>query len=249
MLESSKWRWICLSMILVVAARAMADVIPPRTVSTTGDAVVYVTPDKAVISVGIDTFNAKLADSEQANESSGATLVQAVEKLGIDAKQIATSDVSISIVYPESSDHRTSDIEGYRCIRQYAVTVTDTKQVSKVINAALANGANILSGVQYEDSQSRKHRDEARKQAAIAAREKAQDLAATLDCKIIRPLTIRENAAFFFGYSANYYANHEQSASNAPDAGEAEGEGSLPPGQIAVRASVNVEFEIADAGK
>lgn len=235
---------VCVSVVLFwFVPFSRADVTPPRTVSTTGDAVIYVTPDKAVISVGIDTFDAKLGDTEKANTSQGKVLVDAIEKLGIDPKQIGTSDVSISIVYPDSSSHRQTDIQGYRCIREYAVTVTDTKLVQKVIDAATANGANILSGVQYEDSQARKHRDDARKQAATAAKEKANDLATALDCRVIRTLTIRENTAPASMYLGNNFA---QSVSSEPDK-TGNGEDSLPPGQIAMRASVSVEFEIADA--
>src|SRR4051812_31819261 len=142
-----------------LAAPALAADEPmPRTVNTSGEAVVYVRPDEAVVGFGIESFGDTLDKAKQQNEEGSTRLLKAIKGLGIEDKHVQTDTVQIEIHYKEPA-HPTLGIEGYFARRAYSVTLKDIKQLEKLVDTALKNGANQLSGFEYRTSQLRKYRD------------------------------------------------------------------------------------------
>jgi uncharacterized protein YggE len=78
----------------------------------------------------------------------------------------------VSVDYVEGN-HPSRGIEGYRCRRSYCATLKDLKLIDKLVDAVLKNGANQFSGIEFRTSELRKHRDQARRMAIKAAKEKA----------------------------------------------------------------------------
>lgn len=223
--------------------------VPGRTISSSGEAVVYVVPDEAVVGFGIETFNNDLDKSKALNDAASVQLLKAVRALGIADKYIQTDTEQVDIRYRDGS-HPTQGIEGYFCRRAYSVTLKDIKLLEKLTDTVLKNGANQLSGFEYRTTELRKHRDEARKMAIKACREKAEALAQELGCKVGPPRTINEVGYGYFGNSYRWGGNNYmmqnavQAAPNGDDAGQA-----TPLGQIGVRATISVTFDlIAPAG-
>ena len=216
-----------------------------RTVSTTGEATVYVVPDRVVVNVGIETFAADLDAATASNEAAGRKLVQAVLGLGIEKKDIATDRLQVEI-QRRYENGRYVDVDGYIVRRAYAVTLKDVTRLERLVDTALKNGANQIQSVTFSTTQLRKYRDQARQLAIRAAREKAVMLARELDCTVGKPKAISESGANvnFGGYrwdrgSPMTGQNAVQLVAGPPDTGEA-----LPLGQIAVSASVSVTFEM-----
>ena len=72
---------------------------PPRTITTTGEAVVYVVPDEIVINFGVETFDAQLGKAKAANDEASKKLLEAMRKLGVEDKHLQTSDLEVEIDY------------------------------------------------------------------------------------------------------------------------------------------------------
>ena len=228
-------------LLLTLTARAADPDL--RTISTTGEASVYVTPDKVVVSLGVETYNASLDEAKSANETAAGKLVQAIQGMAIEKKDIATDNLQVDIDRRYEGG-RYGQIQGYLVRRSYAITLRDTKQFEKLVDTALKNGANVIQNIAFTTTELRKYRDQARQMAVKAAREKAQLLAKELDTNIGKPRTISEGGgyAYFGGYRSNYNnasQNAFQSAPAGPDMGE-----TLPLGQIAVNATVSVTFDL-----
>ena len=210
----------------------------PRTITTSGEATVYVVPDEVVVNVGVEVFNRDLDRAKADSDERGESLLKAIRGLGIEEKQIQTDTLTVEVEYKD----RRSEVVGYRMTRAYSVTLKDVKLFERLTDVALKNGANQLLGFEFRTTELRKHRDAARKMAVQAAREKAQALAGELDCKIGKPRTITE------GYSGGYWGrsfgnNASQNSFQAAAGGEPGGE-ALPLGQIAVRAQIGVTFDL-----
>jgi hypothetical protein len=220
-----------------------------RTISTSGEAVVYVVPDEAIVSFGVETFDADLDKAVSANAAACAKLVKAIKEMGIEEKHVATDTLSVNIRY-QNYDHPTRGVEGYVAMRSYAVTLKDLKQLEKLVQAGLHNGANLLQGVDLRTTELRKHRDAARQMAVRAAKEKAALLAKELDTTIGKPRSIAETGFSYWGYSNrgyNAYGNAQMQAQvSAPGGGDVAGEGgeAMPLGQVGVRATVSVTFDL-----
>jgi uncharacterized protein YggE len=209
-----------------------------RTISTTGEAVVYVVPNEVIVWLGVETREKTLVDAKAANARTSALLLRNIKDLGIEEKNIQTDVMHIGVEY---DSHASLRIQGYTVSRSYSVKLTDPKMLEAVVETAMASGANRLSGIQFNTTELRKHRDEARKMAMVAAKEKAIELAGTLGCTVGAPRTIVETGGGFTGsHRGGMYAqNVAQDAGGFDEGGQ-----TMPLGQIAVRASVSVTFDL-----
>jgi uncharacterized protein len=228
-------------LLYALPARAQVD----RSIATSGEATVYVVPDKVVVALGIESFDNDLDKAKAANETAAARLVQAITNMGIEKKDVATDNLQVEI-HRRYDNGRYLDIDGYFVRRGYAITLKDVKQFEKLIDTALKNGCNQIQNISFMTTDLRKYRDQARQMAIKAAKEKAVALAKELDCAVGKPRTISESGggAYFGGYRWGYSGggmsqNAVQSVSGPPDTGE-----NLPLGQIAVTASVSVTFDL-----
>jgi uncharacterized protein YggE len=111
----------------------------------------------------------------------------------------------------------------------------DISLIEALLDAALNNGANRMYGLEFKHSEMRKHRDEARKMAARAAKEKAELLAGELDAQVGKPIEIYENPQSY--YAAKSFQNSVQYDHSFEGAGDR-----TLVGQIEVSASVYVKF-------
>ena len=236
---------------LALAAACAAEEIPPRSISTSGESIVYVKPDEVQVTFGIETFDADLDKAKALNDAAGGRLLKAIKGLGIEDRYLQTDTLQIEISY--RSNRPWEGIAGYFARRVYSVKLKDTGLFEKLIDTGLKNGANQLMGFEFRTTELRKYRDQARKMAVKAAREKAIDLAGELDCGIGKPRTITEGYAGFYGGYSWRYNNSMQMAQNsvqevpAGAAAGAEQEQTMPLGQIGIRAQISVTFDLTDA--
>jgi len=226
-------------MVAVLHRPARADDAQLRTISTSGEAVVNVVPDEVVLTLGVTNSDRDLDRAKSANEQASGRLLKAISGLGIEDKFIATGALDVQMLFADWQ--RPETFEGYSISRVYVITLKDIKQFDKLVDIALKNGANRIVGFEFRTTELRKYRDQAREMAIKAARGKAVDLAAALDCKVGRPRTITETNIYReYSLGASVLA---QQAAQAPGGGEETGE-ALPPGQIAVRANISVTFDL-----
>jgi uncharacterized protein YggE len=238
-----------LALFLITQLSALAVEEMPRTINTTGEAMVCVAPDEVVVNVGVEIFDAGLDHAKTQNDTACRQLLKAIKELGIDEKDIKTDALNVELAYHDSGKP-SKGIEGYYVRRGYEVTLKDTKLFEGLIDTALKNGANKLMGFEYRTTELRKHRDEARKKAIHAAKEKCEALAAELGCKLGQPRTISDSSYGYYGAYRSWWGwgggygqyqaqNSISYAGNAGSGGE-----TLPLGQIGVNAQVTVVFDL-----
>jgi len=243
---------ILLFTLVLFSSAARADEPPPRVINTTGESTVYVQPDEVVVNVGVETFNKNLSESKAANDEASKRLLKAIRDLGVEDKYIQTDVLQVQIEYPSGGIK--NGIEGYLCRRSYAVTLKDVKKFEPLVSAALEHGANYLMGFEFRSTELRKHRDAARKMAIKAAKEKAVALAGELEMTVGSPRTINEGAIGYWGSQGywgwggrgSYMSQNSFQQAPAPGGGGEGGE-TMPLGQIAIRASVSVSFDMTPA--
>jgi uncharacterized protein YggE len=246
---------LCVALLVCLAAgaaHAAKQPGAPRTISTTGESTVYVRPDEVVINLGVETFNKDLPESKAANDAASKKLLSAIRGVGVEDKYVQADVMQVQIDYADGGAK--NGIDGYYCRRAYAVTLKDVKLFENVIDTALGNGANYLMGFEFRTTELRKHRDQARKMAIKAAREKADALCGELDMTVGTPHTISEGAIGYWGYQGGWWGwsgrgsyMSQNVIQQAPSAGGGEGGETLPLGQIAVRATVSVTFDMTPA--
>src|SRR5712671_6872519 len=175
----------------LLTAPVLAQVVPPATISVTGEATVSVPPDLAQIDGGV-TSEAKTArEASEANNTAMGKVLQALKGAGIEEKDIQTSRLSLQ---PQSAPNRSgpSAIAGYRASNRVTVRVRDVAKVASVIDTLVGAGANEIGGINFVVSQASKLLDEARERAVADARRKAEIYAKAAGVTLGAPLGISE---------------------------------------------------------
>ncbi len=223
---------------------------PSRSVLVSGTAVINVTPDRALIQLGVQSNGMTPEAVEALNSASLQKVINAVRALGVDPKDIATDWYVIEPVY---EDYDSLYIKGYRIHNVVAITVHEVSKTSKVIAVALQAGANQVVNVDLYTSELRKYRDQARDLAMKAAKEKAQALAGAAGAEAGCVLHINENSWSYYNGWSWWGRNQNQNQwtqnviqNTAPSGGSSSGAGDEPIslGQISVKAEVSATFSL-----
>lgn len=181
-------------------APAPAPLAPAEGIVIRTEGEVRVKPDLATIQAGVVSEGKTAAEALNRNTPALAKLVEAVKAAGIAAKDITTSQVSLSprMTQPSASaspQPRAPKIDGYEARTGLTVIVRDIAKAGPLIDALAAAGANDMSGISFGLADEEKARDEARAKAAEAARGRAELYAGKLGVKLGDVVSIVEAEA------------------------------------------------------
>ena len=219
----------------------------PRTISVSGDAEVRVEPDEVIITLGVETVDMELAKAKSENDRLAAAVIAMAKMHDVEAKHIQTGHISIEPRYEYEYERR--NFLGYFVRKTVVVTLRDLDEFEAFLSDALEAGTNYVHGIEFRTTELRKHRDEARRLALIAAKEKAEAMAGVLDQKIGQPRSIDEGYSQWFSPYSSWWGSFgggRMAQNVVQNQGGGQGDSPTMPGQIAVNASVRVTFELVD---
>jgi hypothetical protein len=224
---------LCFSALIMQGQEACAN---PKIVKTTGTAEIKVTPDRAVIELGVERQSATAKEAKAAVAYTSRKILAALKALNIEDKDIQTAYLYLQ---PMIDYRKGLRITNFTAGQSLSVTARDLSKLDGVMDAIISAGANQIGGIEYQSSDLRRYKDEARDAAAKAAREKAEALAKALGNEIAKTHSIEEvqqtegNYGLNGRLTANTFA--EETRSSAP---------STAPGELTVKASVVVSFDL-----
>lgn len=162
--------------------------------SVVGEGKIEVRPDLALINVGITVNGATTVEDAQAtiNETNNK-IVAAMKTLGIEAKDIKTSDYSI---YPNYGSEG-NQITGYNGNVSIEIKVRNTDTASAVVQAATKAGANQVNSTQFIVESPEKYRQMARDKAIANAKEQAQKLSNDLGIRLGKITNVIESNPYY----------------------------------------------------
>jgi uncharacterized protein len=143
-------------------------------------------PDMATFSAGLSTIRADAKLATAGNAEAMDKLVVALEKEGVEEKDIQTQNVSVNRIDWGPNKNK------FEAVNQVSVRVRKVDSASAAIGAATGAGANILSGPNLTQSDPEKGKLSGYGAAYKAARAKADAYAAAAGMKVSRILTIRD---------------------------------------------------------
>ena len=210
----------------------------PPLVSVTGVGEVKVQPDEIVLNVGVDVRDKNLDAARQQSETRVADLLKYLKKAGIDEKYIQSTNLS---VYPQYGEFGQTTPEAYMTQRSVTVTIKNVTRFDEILTGIYKTGANRVDGIEYRTSELQKHREQARKLAMQAAKQKAVALTSELGAKVGRVYNINETSAE--GSPSPLYRIRGTNKMMESAVADASGP-TIAVGQITVSASVDVSFVI-----
>jgi uncharacterized protein YggE len=178
-----------------VAMAAEGDKSAERYVSVSATGSVAADPDMASISTGVIVEADTAKDALARNSTVMAKLIDGLKALGIAAKDIQTTAVNVEPRYAPAKDGRPATISGYRVVNQVRLTVREVKRLGEMLDAAITLGANQVSGINFDVSNAETLKDEARKQAMVNAKRRAELYATAAGAQLGSVLTISEDVS------------------------------------------------------
>lgn len=161
------------------------------TFDVTGEGKVSVISDIASVSVGIRSQGSTVKSAQEQINGVINKVSEAVKDLGIDSKDIQTTNYS---VYPDYDYSKSPQrIKGYSASTTLSVKVKDIDKVNNVIDAATENGANEVSGISFEVDDRTKAENEAREKAVEEAKRKAEAASKIAGFKLGRIINYSES--------------------------------------------------------
>lgn len=163
-----------------------------RVVRLTALGSVRATPDAAQIGIAVateaDTAQAAL---EQNRGAMGKTISE-LAKSGVEEPDVQSVDLSVHPRYQRAKDGAGATINGYRVVNSARVTARNLSKLGEVLDKIVSAGATQIDRIEFVISDPVKLLDEARKQAMLNARRKAELYAESAGAQIGAVVSIDE---------------------------------------------------------
>jgi uncharacterized protein YggE len=214
--------------------------VPPENprIITRATETVEVTPDRAMITVSVETKDRTAALAGAMNARIQTAVIDTLKKLGIAPAQLRTSGVQISPEYQYPPNGKPI-LTGYRAANSIRVEIRQLTLVGGVIDGALAKGATRVDGLSFFASDTELATREAYKKAVTRARLDAEAIAQAAGGRIAGVLEIVVNPG--------YQAPEPQMIAMAM-ARTMEAETPVEAGTTKISVSVEVRFRFQETG-
>ena len=150
-------------------------------------------PDVAEVTIGVSVTKGAVKDARAQAAEAMTAVIDAVKKLGVADKDVATLNLSLSPVYDYNTGNSAPKLTGYQFSNSIRVTVRELDKLSAVIDGSAAVGATTIQSIEFRIDNPRRLEVEARKLAMADARAKADALAALAGVSIRGVASISES--------------------------------------------------------
>ena len=154
-----------------------------RTINANGSGIVYVVPDIARVSIGVNTQNEDAAIALSENTQDVNAVMQALVELGVAENDIQTSNFYVyqqtNYTYPMASDLGTESVATTVFVVQNTVSVVvrEINSLGEILAAVVDQGANTINGVSFDIEDPSAAIAEAQQKAIDDAASQAQAIA------------------------------------------------------------------------
>ncbi|HQI95080.1 MAG TPA: SIMPL domain-containing protein [bacterium] len=207
--------------------------------SVTGSGTVYAKADIANIVIGFKSGVKKTAAEATAeNTKKMNNIIEALKKLGIEEKDIQTTEYTLSPVYNWTNE-RGQELIGYEVSQNLTVKVRDLNKIGEVIARTTEQGANQIGSVNFTIDDEFELRNQARALAIKKAQEKAQLIAEQSGMKLGKIKGFSEGSN---NPTPILYSNAKMIATQAEGADLSEP--LIPSGQNEIKVDVTLVYEV-----
>jgi len=204
----------------------------------TGVGKVAVVPDVAVLSLGVETQEATVAEAQQKTAEAMDAVMNVLDSYNIEEKDIQTQQYSIQPVYSWDDNKRQQTLIGYRVTNTVIVKIRDIDDAGGIIDAAVATGGDYtrINSIYFTVDEPEACYEEARNKAMADAKDKAEQLAHLGGVKLGKPTYINE----YSGYVSppGVYRDYDVAESSAVP------ETAISPGETEIQLTVQVVYSI-----
>jgi len=205
-------------------------------ITVSGEGKVYAKPDVAIVSLGVTTEGgATVSDVTNKNTERMNAVIEAVKSLGVEDKDIQTTNYSLSPLY-NYTEAAGRLFQGYKLDQSIQVKIRDFTKIGDILAQATAKGANLASNLQFTIDNPEQLKEQARAKAIAKAKTNAQNLAKESGISLGKVINVYENYNYPMAYSsAKLGMGSVAEAFPAPI---------IQPGQQEIDVTINLTYQV-----
>jgi len=178
----------------VPSERLMQEQPETAWIQVEGSASVQVSPDRADVAFAMETRAARADEAASANANAMDAVLRALREAGLTGLTLETFGYSLRPEYSTNNNQQTREIVAYTALNNVRATIEDVSAVGRLIDQAIAAGANRVSSISFRASNTDDARAEALSLAVGNARIEAEAIAQALGYRLGPPLEINGGA-------------------------------------------------------
>lgn len=200
-------------------------------INVAGEGKIKVTPDYAVISIGVENTGADAAEVKKKNDATVDAVIKYLKSL-----KLAPADYQTKQVYLSKSYDYTKKKNTFVASQQISVTLRDLSKYDTLMMGLVDTGINNIQGVEFKSTKLAQYESEARKAAVVDAKAKAQDYAAALGQKVGKAILVSDNSQTNYPMPRMYAMEMKASADSGMP------RETLAVGEIEILSNVTISF-------
>jgi uncharacterized protein len=187
---------IAASLMLAVTSARAQQVEHPRTIGVTGVGEVRAEPDRAFVTLGVESRKPKLDDARAEVAKGVEAVLKLTRELKVDPKLVRSTRISVQPEYNWDQNARERNLIGYYVARQVEVELRDLEKLGQLLERATDLGVNQMGDPRLDSSKRQELVREALAKAVVDARQNAEVLAKAAGAKLGAARTINANTEF-----------------------------------------------------
>jgi uncharacterized protein len=182
---------------VLLAATAQAQhAEQPRTIGVSGQGEVRAEPDRATVTLGVESRKPKLADARAEVAKTVEAVLKLTRDLKVDPKLVHATRVNVQPEYNWNQPANERTLIGYYVSRQVEVELHDLEKLGQLLERATDLGVNQLGDPRLDSSKRQDLVREALAKAVVDARQNAEVIAKAAGAKLGNARTINANTEF-----------------------------------------------------
>jgi len=204
-----------------------------------GEGKVTAVPDVAILSLGIESQEATVAEAQDKANVAMDSVMKALKAEGVNDKDIQTQYFNIQKVTRWDNEKQLEIAIGYRVSNMVTAKIRDVANAGTVIGAVTAAGGDLtrINSIGFTIDDPKPYQEQARAIAVADAAAKAKKLADNAGVKLGNPTYISESS-----YIPGPIYRAEMAAAPAPSPVETP----VSPGEMEITTNVQIAYNIAD---
>jgi uncharacterized protein YggE len=192
-----KMSTLALALLFACTAVHAQQVEQPRTIGVSGQGEVRAEPDRATVTLGVESRKPKLEDARAAVAKTVDAVLKLTRDLKIDPKLVRSTRINVQPEYnwgANSANERT--LIGYYVSRQVEVELHDLEKLGQLLERSTDLGVNQMGDPRLDSSKRQELVREALAKAVVDARQNAEVIAKAAGAKLGNARTINANTEF-----------------------------------------------------
>lgn len=222
----------------IAAERLLSASATATGIVVSGEGTAKVAPDRAEITLGLEARGETAAEAQRQNAEKMELIIAALTEAGVAREDIKTADYNLTPVRHWDEQTRREILSGYQASNLVTISTKQTGEVGRLVDLAVAAGANHVQSISFEVEDEATVRAEALNRAVADARRKAEQMARTAGVRLGKVKSLTDSTSEYRPFM------QAEKLMAADLSGDRRAETPIEPGQVRFRTTAQMTFAI-----